>query len=466
MTEAHQIMVLGDSITGMGPSSYASYLEDELLKAHSDLRVINLAKPALDTSNLLESYDQLLKETDPQVLLLMLGKSDPQDTSRNNLSFESHFKGLKSLNFLKLQLSLFSRLKSWSRAALFYFGSNEEFTTEILRMAHLRNSIHCNHLLDFSKFKPLGWSGELRRLISGGCKLNSGHEKKALSGATADLKVFEELKGEARRFATDINIRILEANFKEEEAFLFSDQVIKISPDSFRAWARVAWWYFRHDRHNQSKAIEPFEIILRKDPHYESAIRALCELYLKFERFKEGAEFFEDLREKSQLKDLITAQLAALYHLGGDERRALETIQVMKHKYSNSRHAQKGLLSFHQALRQEEDLKSSFDHFGSLVRHYPPLTVQNYQHIVDKALQKGIRVFALQYPVDTTEALVEMLGSYNHQVHVIDTRQIILNAKGNLEISDLFKEDFEHLTDKGAELLGRNLAPIVLKEFQ
>jgi hypothetical protein len=83
-------------------------------------------------------------------------------------------------------------------------------------------------------------------------------------------------------------------------------------------------------------------------------------------------------------------------------------------------------------------------------------------------MRKGIKLVCAQYPRRSVRPLKEILVP-TEGVIFVDNQKVFADAIGSSSYDDLFVDrfagDFGHCTPKGNELLAKNVAEVLLKEF-
>jgi lysophospholipase L1-like esterase len=93
---------------------------------------------------------------------------------------------------------------------------------------------------------------------------------------------------------------------------------------------------------------------------------------------------------------------------------------------------------------------------------YHPLTIRNYNDMIELALNKGIKVMVMQYPMVNLTPLRDIIY-LKDQVAFVDNEKIFKEAVGRQGSRQYFEDDYGHLTPEGASLLVSNLSKRILE---
>jgi len=101
--------------------------------------------------------------------------------------------------------------------------------------------------------------------------------------------------------------------------------------------------------------------------------------------------------------------------------------------------------------------------YWNIVR-YHPLTIRNYNDMVDLALSKGIRVVVMQYPLDSIEPLRKIIYNKN-KVIFIDNEKVFKDHVKKDGYEKYFIDQDGHLAPDGAVLLVSRMTNNILNEI-
>lgn len=97
-----------------------------------------------------------------------------------------------------------------------------------------------------------------------------------------------------------------------------------------------------------------------------------------------------------------------------------------------------------------------------------PKTVNNYLALKQILYKRNIKLVCVQYPMRNITSLKKIFEEEAGDMIFVDNEKIFKGAvrkEGYKEyFKDMFGGDFGHCTDKGNDLLARNIADAILKE--
>jgi len=102
-------------------------------------------------------------------------------------------------------------------------------------------------------------------------------------------------------------------------------------------------------------------------------------------------------------------------------------------------------------------------YYREIVR-YHPLTIRNYNDMIELALNKGIKVVVMQYPMVSVTPLRDIIYLKDH-VLFVDNEMIFKEAVGRQGLRQYFEDDYGHLTREGAALLAGNLSQRIMDDI-
>ena len=212
-------------------------------------------------------------------------------------------------------------------------------------------------------------------------------------------------------------------------------RALDIQPGNDEAYAGLGAAY--QGRRDFPNALRCFKKALELNPRNERALEGALGSAL-FSRT--DASWWRRLaerggREGSALDDRVYGALATAYAAMGDQRAA------------------------RRARGQAEALRSA---------RYAPSAARNYRRLKELLDRRGVRLAAAQYPMRGIAPLQEILRGHEAGVVFIDNEGVFRAAveKDSFQayFTDMFGGDFGHCTDRGNELLARNMADVILRE--
>ena len=169
---------------------------------------------------------------------------------------------------------------------------------------------------------------------------------------------------------------------------------------------------------------------------YSKAYEKLAALYLKHNRIIKAERMFNTLKEKNREDFAMIEGLALFYDNQGKQELALEYSKKAQDKSINMLH---------------------------------PKTVQNYNAISRKILERNIKLISMQYPLRNIESLTKKLHFTKNIVFVENkTNFEKLFESGHYYLDyffDNFAGNFGHCTTKGNRLIASQLADVILNDI-
>lgn len=99
---------------------------------------------------------------------------------------------------------------------------------------------------------------------------------------------------------------------------------------------------------------------------------------------------------------------------------------------------------------------------------YPKTTAENYSKIKEKVIQRNIKFVAVQYPLRPLEPLREILDGDERVIFVsneLSFKKAVTEEGYSSYFRDIFAGDFGHCTEKGNQLLAKNIASAIRDEI-
>ena len=163
-----------------------------------------------------------------------------------------------------------------------------------------------------------------------------------------------------------------------------------------------------------------------------------------------------------------TAFLELLCMLDKHEEYALEAIKETSKNNPFNDKIHGGIATFYFSHENYMLADEYYEKANALrLRLFNPATLHNYNKIKEKALNSGIKLVCVQYPVRSIASLKKLLEPH-HGAIFVDNESPFKNAlrkKGYKKIfRDNFGGDFGHCTWEGNRLLAGNIANVILKE--
>ena len=173
------------------------------------------------------------------------------------------------------------------------------------------------------------------------------------------------------------------------------------------------------------------------DPDNEVGYRELGWCYAGQGRLALAEEMFKKAIEIAPGVDIVYTELARFYEKEGRKKEAQEVIDKVVEK-----------------IRSTDDLSE--------------MTRRNYRKLAEIVLGRGIKLVCVQYPRRPLKPLKRIFKSID-KIKFVDNEKTFKEAirEGMYEdyFVDRFAGDFGHFSDKGADLLAKNVAEVIIKEY-
>jgi len=99
---------------------------------------------------------------------------------------------------------------------------------------------------------------------------------------------------------------------------------------------------------------------------------------------------------------------------------------------------------------------------------YDPVTADNFRRLHEILDRRGVKLVCVQYPMRGLDPLREIFQGKTDGIVFVDNEKIFRDAVKKSSFKEYFKDifggDFGHCTDKGNELLARNIADVLARE--
>jgi len=487
----YRILCLGESTTALGDEdSYPSQLEQILNAPNGQKKftVINEGIISTTTDYILGHLDQNLDKYKPQMVILMMGINDKiyllHDPTKS-LWQENIKSCLKDLRIYKLAHLLyehithrFKEIRNPAKAAEIPSHDENDYqhTENFLKavIAEFIQRFH-DHMAAAAQYRQKGQSPQAQEEEQLG--------RQSLSAASLTCVQL------AHRYR-------IQGLLQQAQDVLEQATVLKPdSPDVYEEWGEL---YF--DQQKIEQALKAFQAALTLDPHNNDVFLGLARVY--HQEHNDNAFFFYAGYLQTKPKDYwarieLAQWLREGKHYGPAEKYLDEAIEIDstfeqayldlgqilddQGQYQQEEafylkeiplHAQSQ--RFYQALGQLYEKQGKMDlakfYFQKATQQdladYLPITWVNYNLILNKILDRHIKVVVMQYPLRDIVALKKNLGQRNGMVFV-ENKQNFNQALADHGYWYFFKDNFAynfgHCTRAGNELIARNLTEVILK---
>jgi tetratricopeptide (TPR) repeat protein len=476
----YRILCLGESTTALGgEDSYPSQLEEMLNAQSRQIKYTVINKGIISTTSkyILEHIDQNLDRYKPQMVVVMMGINDKaylHDTDRSlwHGNVRSFIRDLKVYKLARLLYAhIAHKIKGTNAPAQAVdgepSGGNYNQVENFLKVVIVQSienyrqhmarheiqlakesmmgaSLACVELV--RRYRLQGHFEEARSILNEALiidprssevylewgELNLAQKKgdlalKAFQSAFAlDLKNSDALLGLARAYH----------QLHNDNAFLVYAGYLQIEPKDYWGYMELAQWF-------------------KEDKHYEMA-----EYYLS-RAIKIEPDFDQAYTDLGQvLDDQGQYQKEEAFYLN-------EISRYPKSLHPQSSRFYKALGQFYQRQGRDDLAKKYFQQAAQQgMAEYSSVTLINYSLLVDKILNRHIKVVVMQYPVRDISPLRDYLGQ-RKGVIFLENKQNFKEAMAQGGYWHYFKDnfayDFGHCTREGNELIARNVTGVILK---
>ncbi len=160
--------------------------------------------------------------------------------------------------------------------------------------------------------------------------------------------------------------------------------------------------------------------------------------------------------------------LSSLYCLQGQYDKAEKVLKKGIAMNPDEESLQSSLAMIYEKQDKHDLAKECFAKADSArSRNINPQTRQSYQKLREILKQRNIRLILAQYPLRSVKHLKSMIDDKAGVVFVDNElifKKVLETSKYEDYFTDRFAGDFGHCTQKGYELLARNIAETILKD--
>ena len=217
----------------------------------------------------------------------------------------------------------------------------------------------------------------------------------------------------------------------DEQAFLIYAGYLKVNPSDYWGYIELAGWLKEKKVYEQ--AIEYLNYAIQVDAGLDRAYLDLGEILEEEGQYKKEEELYLKLLNDNLKKFRFLQALVQFYHKHGKE-------DLSK--------------SYFKKVLQMEKTQYGFK------------TRSNYDVLVNKILQRNIKVIVMQYPIRSIDVLKNYIGNRDGVTFVENKqnfKRALESGRFNDYFSDRFAYDFGHCTRLGNQLIVKNLTPVVLQ---
>jgi len=221
---------------------------------------------------------------------------------------------------------------------------------------------------------------------------------------------------------------------EKSQAFLIYEGYLQLCPDDYWGYIEIAHW-LRENQH-----YPPAENYLT---HAITVASYIDQAYLDYGETLDDEKKY-DQEESFYLKEIaLNPKIPQLYQALGQFYRDRGKEGLAK-KY------------FQQAALPQ-------------VAEYYPITLTNYNSLLNKILNRHIKIIVMQYPLRDITPIENYLGPRNNVFYVENKhnfKEALAKEGYNYYFKDNFGNDFGHCTHAGNKLIAQNLSEVILTKIE
>jgi tetratricopeptide (TPR) repeat protein len=492
---AYRILCLGDSMTHM---QYPRLLEQLLNQRNIGVRfsVIDKASGSANFSVILSRVESYSAEYHPDMVVTMMGTADKdfdpfQDMSENDTWIYRH---CLLYRFVKMRFMRFlEKIKHENIHGL--SGSHPgrkakpESAGAVPARANLSNEAPAQKVALADLRRAMGTRGPTSSNLNGGrISKTEGSLKKAIELHPENDMAYVESGGLYKN----------QGKFSQAEDSY--RKALEINPLNARAYIGLGRLYENQGKFFQAE--ESFKKAIEIYPRNDTAYAGLGELYMNSGKFSQAEDAFKKALELNPADGFILGELGSLYRDQGELAQAEAFIKKvielnprnsfalfeLGKLYRNQRKFNEAEDTFSKALeldpKDEQMLRtmaSLYEEMGKaeLANEYAEKVhqvesgdtaariVKSYHRLKEILDKKGIKLVCVQFPLRNVDPLKRIFANYKDVIFVDNERLFreAVKRSGYKEyFRDMFSGDYGHFTQKGNELLARNIADVILRE--
>jgi len=448
-----RVVCIGESTTVLGgENSFPAQLEGMLNDNPSGVKVkvINKGLVGKTSTEILRVLPEILDQYRPDLVVAMIGIND-REQQRHGLawflgleSFLEHFRVYQFFEVLGMHIR--ARIKG---------DADDRETQAMLHQPADREDRYLQAVKMFA-------SGEqVLKKLNDRMLIPEIPEEKA-------AKISKLIKKVRNRQSWILVEMARQANMdgRMEQAVKHLYQAVVYDQENYGAYTELGRTY--QENKEYEKAIEVFQKAADLSPKSVLALMGLAECYDALGEKDQAALFYERvLNTRTSDTSLLDASIADWFSEHGDDEKAdwafREAIRENPFDYFLYYKA----AAFYKRIGNDKMSRLLLQQ-GDTVRYqaedYLPVTIHNYNEIIDLLAMRRIRVVCMQYPLRSIESLKKIFWT-DYPILFVENKKNFeeaLRTHAYTELfSDAFAGDFGHCRRKGNELIARNLAEVI-----
>lgn len=453
----YRILFLGESTTAEGGwNSYPREVERILNKELPDLyvRAINKGVPAVSTTFVLSELEENLNKYKPHMIVAMMGINDITE-DKGWLETNKLKKIIRNLNLFKLLKTIEAKL-SEKKILVEKLLERGNFSQE------MKNYVKAERM--FGRALELASNKESSYIALGLCYDEQDKIKEARA-------MFEK--------ALDFNPQnpevyiFLGVCFKKEANFVQAEKMFRkyvaISSDPGEGYINLGWLYYEQGK--LPEAEELFRKVISMYPNSEVGFLELARYYKQKKDYLKAEEMFNVALSIAPGNEFIYVETGWFYDMLGKFSEAQECFKAAIDINPSSDEPYIELERFYKKYKMDAnalEIKKKIESSVGMKYYYTDVTINNYQKLKNICFKRKIKLVCVQYPRRSIKPLKEILSPVKGVIFV-DNQKVFSDAINNGKFDDYFVDrfagDFGHCTPKGNELLAKNVAETLLKEY-
>ncbi|HLD69536.1 MAG TPA: tetratricopeptide repeat protein [Candidatus Omnitrophota bacterium] len=465
-----RILCIGESTTALGgENSYPWQLENILNKSGSKqkFKVINKGLVAKTSADVLAQLNTDLDRYKPDLVISMVGVNDPYKIesmmkNRWGAKLNQCLQNLRLYHFFELLGGHISHRiqdtketrKASSSFDLPQNSMDFEFSKEI----------------DIEKDDPTRVIQQMTRLQRISVQLEDHLAQDPQARTDPQLQNKLEI---ARLRLLWFRVYLgtyyrMRGDFRQAQDYLLT--AIQQDPHNYSPYLELGRMY--EEQKNYGRALVFLQRARDLRPDSNLALLELGRCYDKLGRQEETFKFYKLLFEKNPSEFWVYPEIGTWFkthnHLAQAEEVFLRAIEINPTDYF----LYTELAAIYEAQGKNDQARIS--HAQAVTAHakangYLPVTIDNYNRIVDAVLSRGIKLICMQYPLRNIEPLKDILKNKEKIIFVENKTNFetaLKNAEYSLYFSDNFGGDFGHCTRRGNELIARSAARAIVEAIK
>jgi len=250
-----------------------------------------------------------------------------------------------------------------------------------------------------------------------------------------------------------------------EEVF---KKVIMLDPENENAYIDLGGLYQEQGKYSRAENL--FKKAVALAPDNDRAYYQLREVQYELGKFSEIEDSLAKISRAKEKSEYVYIDLGWLYQEQGMFPQAERSFQkAFQSDYWWLNRAYGAISVFYEGIGKQ-DLAQEYIQKANAIRseYYIPVTVENYRKLKEVLDRRCVKLVCVQYPMRNVGLLKKIFENNSQGIVFVDNERIFREAVKNdgprAYFRDMFAGDFGHCTDKGNQLLARNIADAIMQE--